>query len=147
MARGAKPDLNNVVGMPLHQEPQAVHRAKAGELRPDHLSASERAVWDRLGPQLVMLGRLKPHFVDAFAEYCTVVVRLRDARQYLDEQDWVYVTDGRNGAQHKSRPEVAQLNDDWRKWRSLVGEFGLAPCAERGVKGEQPGLFDDFDQF
>lgn len=146
--RGAKPDLNNVVGLPLNREPEALHRAKSADLRPDYLSDAERGVWDRLGPYLVLLGRLKPHYVDAFAEYCIVHVRLRDARRYLDDSEWVYVTEGRNGTQYKSRPEVAQLNDDWRKWRSLVGEFGLAPCAERGVRGEgQAELFDDFDSF
>ena len=152
MARGRKQDLNksgsNVVAIPLHDEPQAVHFARANALRPDDLlSDDELKIWDRMAPQLAMLGRLKPHFVDSLCEYCRVVRRLSDARQYLDSNDWVYVVTGRNGAQVKSRPEVAQLNDDWRKWRSLVGEFGLAPAAERGMMSGQGDLFDDFDKF
>jgi phage terminase small subunit len=152
MARGRKPELaksgGNVVALPLHDEPQAIHYDRAAALRPDDLlTEAEIKIWNRVAPQLAMLGRLKPHFVDALCEYCRVVRRLADARRYLDEEDWIYVTHGRNGTQYKSRPEVAQLNDDWRKWRSLVGEFGLAPAAERGMMSGQGDLFDDFDKF
>ncbi len=145
--RGAKPKLaaSNAVALPLHEEPQAIHFAKSKDLRPDWLTDDELAIWDRIAPQLVMLGRLKPHFVDSLAEYCIVRRRLADARKYLDENEWRYVTSGRNGTQYKSRPEVAQLNDDWRKWRTMVGEFGLAPAAERGMQSGQGDLFDDFD--
>ena len=152
MAKGRKPDLaksgGNVVSLPLHDEPQAIHYARAESLRPDELlTEDEVKVWNRVAPQLAMLGRLKPHFVDALCEYCRVVRRLADARRTLDDEGWSYVVSGRNGRQEKSRPEVAQLNDDWRKWRSLVGEFGLAPAAERGMMSGQGDLFDDFDKF
>jgi phage terminase small subunit len=149
--RGKKPQLVNsdkFSALPLHDEPQSIHFARAQALRPDNeLTESELKVWDRNAPQLAMLGRLKPHFVDAFCEYCRVVRRLAEARSYLDDEDWTYVSNTRNGQQFKSRPEVAQLNDDWRKWRSLVGEFGLAPAAERGMQSGQGDLFDDFDNF
>lgn len=148
MARGRKLDLGNVIGLPQHDEPQSIHFDRAKQLCPDDLlTDAELKVWNRIAPELAMLGRLKPHFVDALCEYCRVVRRLADARKYLDEADWVYVTSGRNGQQYKSRPEVAQLNDDWRKWRSLVGEFGLAPAAERGMQSGQGDVFDDFDSF
>lgn len=149
--RGQKPKLvepGKFSVLPLYDEPQAIHYARAQALRPDDLlTESELKIWDRNAPQLAMLGRLKPHFVDAFCEYCRVVRRLADARNYLDKEDWTYATSGRNGDLRKSRPEVAQLNDDWRKWRSLVGEFGLAPAAERSMQTGQSDLFDDFDKF
>jgi Phage terminase, small subunit. len=151
MSKGRKPQLvtdGKFAALPLYDDPQSIHFARANALRPgDDLSADELKVWDRVAPHLAMLGRLKPHFVDALAEYCRVVRRLADARKYLDESEWTYITSGRNGQQFKSRPEVAQLNDDWRKWRSLVGEFGLAPAAERGMQSGQGDLFDDFDAF
>ncbi|MDD4907232.1 MAG: P27 family phage terminase small subunit [Methylobacter tundripaludum] len=151
MAQGRKPQLvtgDKFAALPLHDDPQSVHVARANALRPgDDLSEDELKVWDRIAPHLAMLGRLKPHFVDALAEYCRIVRRLADARKYLDDSEWTYITTGRNGQQFKSRPEVAQLNDDWRKWRSLVGEFGLAPAAERGMQSGQGDLFDDFDAF
>lgn len=149
--RGQKPQLvetGKFSALPLHDEPQSIHYARAQTLRPDDLlTESELKIWDRNAPQLAMLGRLKPHFVDAFCEYCRIVRRMADARNYLDQEEWIYVTTGRHGDQRKSRPEVAQLNDDWRKWRSLVGEFGLAPAAERGMQSGQGDLFDDFDNF
>jgi len=146
---GPKSDLTNVSALPLSEEPQAAHIAKAEALRPDDLSPEEVAVWDRLAPVLVMVGRLRAHYVDALAQYCVVCVRLKEARKTLDKEDWFYVTEGRNGKQHKARPEVAQLNDDWRKWRSLNGDFGLTPYSERVLKDDgQRGLFDDgFDEF
>jgi phage terminase small subunit len=154
MARGKKPNLDtNVVGFPGESridkdDPRPQDYDKAVKLRPDDLlTEQELKIYDRIAPQLAMLGRLKAHFIDALCEYCRVVRRLADARKLLDEQDWIYVTSGRNGEQYKSRPEVAQLNDDWRKWRSLVGEFGLAPAAERGMMSGQGDLFDDFDSF
>ena len=151
MAKGRKPQLveaGKFAALPLHDDPQSIHFARATALRPvDDLTEAELRVWDRIAPHLAMLGRLKPHFVDALAEYCRIVRRLADARNYLDESDWTYKIIGRNGEQQKSRPEVAQLNDDWRKWRSLVGEFGLAPAAERGMQSGQGDLFDSFDDF
>ncbi len=147
---GAKPKLaaKNATALPLHAEPQSVHFARAKNLRPTWLSDDELAIWDHIAPQLCMLDRLKPHFVDALAEYCIVRVRLSNARKYLDEKDWEYVTFGRNGAQHKSRPQVAQLNDDFRKWTMLAARFGMTPTDERSLQRGQGDLFnDDFDNF
>lgn len=157
MARGPKADLNkplrNVVMHPSAKnveimqptgEPNAAHIQQAKNLRPKTLTLAERKFWDATAPQMVMLGRLKPHFAFAYEEYCIVVIKMRDTRAYLNKNGWTYESETRNGIQIKSRPEVAQLNDDWRKWRSLVGEFGLAPAAERGMKaGPQGDLFGD----
>jgi len=148
MARGPKGNLDNVEALPLVQEPQAAHYAIADELRPGSLATDEAAVWDRIAPHLAMLGRLKPIYVDYLAEYCVVLARLAATRKMLNEDGWTYSSQTRNGYQLKSRPEVAQLNDDWRKMRSMVGSFGLAPAEERALKNIQGELFDDeFDSF
>jgi len=152
--KGRKPDLNNVAQHPAAANAEratAQQRAdadgRARDLRPHGLGKAVIKVWDRLAPELILLGRLKAHHVDAFEEYCRIMVRLREARDYLDDNEWTYVTTGRHGSQHKSRPEVAQLNDDWRKWRSLTASFGLTPSDERGLNAAQGELFDDFDGF
>ena len=148
-----KPDPNkgNVANFPGSEKPQEYHDAHAKELRPDDLSKEELAIWDRVAPELSKVSRLKPLFVDAIAEYCRVTRRIADARELLDDKDWIYVTTGRHGKQMKSRPEVAQLNDDWRKWRSLVTELGMTPSAERLFSDAQlplfPGGDDGFNQF
>ncbi len=85
MARGQKPKLvtGNMQALPLHDEPQSIHYARAKELKPDWLNIDELAIWDRIAPTLAMLGRLKPHFVDALAEYCIIRVRLFNALEKL----------------------------------------------------------------
>lgn len=148
MAKGPKGNLDNVSALPLHDEPQAVHYAKSDELRPADLTDAEAEIWNRIGPYLALLGRLKPHYVDFLAEYCRVIVRMAETRRHLDKYGWSYTSEGRNGSQEKMRPEVGQLNDDWRKLRSMVGEFGLAPAAERALKGLAQGdMFDGFEEF
>jgi len=147
--KGRKPKLDNVARHPAAGSARASEAQRreaertAHELRPWGLGEAAIRIWDRLAPELVLLGRLKPHHVDAFAEYCRITVRLAEWRKRLDEEDWIYVTSGRNGTQYKSRPEVAQLNDDWRKWRSLTASFGLTPADERGLSDVQGDLFDD----
>ena len=73
-------------------------------------------------------------------------ITLPNASEYLgsfEDGRWVY----KSGEMIKAHPLVGQMNDDWRKWRSLVGEFGLAPTAERGIikgfKGEFNGDWED----
>jgi phage terminase small subunit len=158
MPKGAKPDLNrslrNVVRHPSAKNvefldlpddaPNAAHVEAATKMRPTGLSATERKFWNATAPQMVMLGRLKPHYAFTYADYCCVVVRMAATKRYLDKEKWTYESFTRNGIQIKSRPEVGQLNDDWRKWRTHVGMFGLAPSEERNLKTSSQGnLFGD----
>lgn len=141
---------SNVATHPAYDQGQAAsaendekHTQIAKDLMPRGLSAEEKRVWKRLAPELSKLSRLKKHFVDIVAEYCVVKVRMDGWREYLDGNEWSYVTTGRHGMQRKSRPEVAQLNDDWRKWNSLVAQLGLSPATEQRFNDKQGGLFDD----
>lgn len=158
MTRGAKPDLNknlrNVVRHPTAKnvefldqasdEPNAAHIAIAKKLRPTGLSVAERKFWDATAPQMAMLGRLKPHYAHTYADYCCVVARMAATKKFLDKEGWTYESQTRNGFQIKARPEVGQLNDDWRKWRTFVGMFGLAPSEERNLKSSLQGdMFGD----
>lgn len=137
---------SNVAQLPSVEHDKAHHErhlAIAKDLTPDELGKSEQKVWLRLAPELSKQGRLKRHFVDFIAEYCIVKVRLDGWRVHLDKNDWTYETVGRHGVQMKSRPEVAQLNDDWRKWNSLVAQLGLSPATELRFNDKQGNLFDD----
>lgn len=152
MTRGAKPDLNkglrNVVRHPTAKnvqfmempsdEPNAVHIEQAKKMRPAGMSAAERKFWDATAPQMVMLGRLKSHYAHTYADYCCVVARMAKIKRQLDKDGWTYESFTRNGLQKKMCPEVGQLNDDWRKWRTYVGMFGLAPSEERNLKTDGP---------
>lgn len=147
--RGRKPDLNNVARFPV-QEQEAVTERKHAEavdtakaLRPYGMGHGANRIWERLAPEMVLLGRLKPHFADAFGEYCRITAKLAEWRKTLDEGEWTYGISGRNGNQIKFRPEVAQLNQDWLKWKSLVASFGMTPTDERSLAVAQGDLFDD----
>lgn len=143
MANKADPNKGNVTPFPgdFSDKPEEWHEELAAELRPADLKDEEVAVWDRMAPELSKVGRLKKLYIDVIAEYCRIVAKLAEARKTLDEEEWIYVTKGRHGQQIKSRPEVAQLNDDWRKFRSLVSELGLSPAAEKSLKNVQGDLF------
>ena len=154
---GRYPEKNNVAQHPAFEEGAAAaaensekHIAIAEELRPKFITGPRRKVWDRIAPELSKAGRLKKIFVDFVAEYCEVKVRIDRMRKHLDHKDngWTYTTVGRHGSQAKSRPEVAQLNDDWRKWNTLVNQLGLSPATELRFNDKQGDLFKDgFDEF
>jgi P27 family predicted phage terminase small subunit len=167
--RGRKPTPSNVV--PLTGGPVRLTPAElAKKLRPRGLTKDERKEWDRVAALLAdpAVDRLKPHFVDSILEYCRATIRLRAFRQFfadnevkLDESEGVtenqlervtgmggldaemYVVHGRNGTQLKSHPFVAQMNEAWRQWRSLMMECGLSIASERNMIPGQGSLFDD----
>jgi len=141
--KAALPD--NVAAIPVEFQgrPDEWYQERSDDLRPSDLKDSEREIWDRVAPQLCRVGRLKALFVDVIAEYCRITACLVEARKMLDEEQWIYVTTGRHGEQRKANPRLAQLNDDWRKWRSLVGELGLSPNTDRNLNSAQGDLFDD----
>lgn len=156
MVKGRKPDPGNVV--PLHGDATAESEARrreaaqrtADELRPAGMSEAVAAVWDQIAPVLAdpSLNRLKPQFVDVVLEYCRVIVRLRELRALFGSvEDETYEVEGRNGAQKKTRPEVAQVNETWRQWRSLVAMLGLSPADARGLVEGQGNLFDPTDSY
>ena len=133
-------------GQAASAENDQLHQERAKEMKPRGLSRAEKKVWDRIAPELSRLGRLRPHYVDFIEQYCVVKVRMDELRTFLDKEDWSYITSGRHGIQHKSRPQVAQLNDDWRKWNSLVAQLGISPATELRFNDKQGSLFDD-DEF
>lgn len=154
--RGRKPKLDNVVPMRgdgastedarRHAVDQLIRR-----LQPRDLTKDQRAEWRRVGRLLAdpTVDRLKPRFVDVIAEYCRVVVRLRTLRDAMPKINMeIYrVEAGRNGTQVKTHPYVAQINESWRQWRSLVAMLGLSPADERNMLPGQGDLFDEADEY
>lgn len=138
----------NVHYLPGADGVSSEHRARAAELKPSGLLPGAGDIWDRLAPEMMLLGRLKNHFVDAFAEYCYLLNRLAETRRLLSDIGETYEVFGRNGNQRKSRPEIAQLNDDWRKLQRLSGCFGLTPADEKTlINSIQQNLIDEFAEF
>ena len=141
--RGRKPKLDEKVVQFPGAAGDSWHAEQALRFRPRGLSRPERAEWARVAEELSRVGRLHARFQDVIREYVQLVVRIRETRSWLASNGETYESEGRQGIQFKSRPEVAQLNDDWRKWRSLMAELGLSPAAERGLQSGQMDLFDN----
>lgn len=129
-------------------EKLAEAKAKAVDWAPDDLSEQESVVWVRVCAELILVGRYRPIFQDALAEYCSVLVRLKQFRKELNDEEWTYVTTGRHGMQQKARPMVAQVNVDHAKLMQLCAHFGLTPATElRYTANQQGDLFaNEFDQ-
>ncbi|UOA08337.1 P27 family phage terminase small subunit [Methylobacter sp. S3L5C] len=144
---GRKPELSNVHYLPGSTQATSEQIAMTAKLKPV-LPKAAGIVWDRLAPELMVLNRLKPHYVDAFGEYCYLLARIAEMRKMLADEGETYKIIGRNGAQIKSRPEVAQLNDDWRKLSRLTSCFGLTPSDEKSlITSIQNNLVDEFAEF
>lgn len=155
--RGRKPKVSNVIPMRSDSSEareaarqEAIRRA-VNQLRPKALSGEVRVEWNRVAGLLAepTVDRLKPRYVDTIVEYCRCIVRLRKLRDAMPElkNELYRVEQGRNGTQIKSHPFVAQVNEEWRKWRSLVAMLGLSPADERNLIPGQGDLFDEADQY
>lgn len=171
--QGRKPKISNVVPLTGAKAPRLSPAKLAAKLCPRGITKEERKEWVRVATMLAepSLDRLKPHFVDTIIEYCRATIRLRTIRKFfVDLQEMrrlekeaatpshsaigeiecehplaaeVYEVQGRNGSQQKAHPHVAQMNETWRQWRSLMAELGLSPTAERNMMPRQGNLFDD----
>lgn len=154
--RGAKPKLKNVVPMRSADDPQSgIAREQAiksaiRQLMPRGLSKELQAEWRRVARILAdpTVDRLKARYVDVICEYCRATVRLRTLRDAMPTvAAEVYRVKSRNGDQIKSHPFVAQVNEQWRQWRSLVAMLGLSPTDERNLLPGQGDLFDESDAY
>jgi phage terminase small subunit len=153
--RGRKPALRNVIPMRPDDVDAEKLRTKArrkliNSLKPKKLSAEVEAEYRRVAWILSdpTVDRLKPRFVDTVIEYCRCTVRLHNLRASMPSlAHEIYRVKTRNGDQVKSHPHVAQVNEEWRKWRSLVAMLGLSPTDERNLLPGQGDLFDDNDGY
>jgi P27 family predicted phage terminase small subunit len=175
--RGRKPNLKLVTpltdgeGPTPEQEREVAIQRVIDDLRPRGLDPQLRKEWERVARILAdpVVDRLKPRFVDVILEYCRATVRLRRLRGYFDEMAErlakeaaaedaaaakphpldaeIHMTEGRHGEQLKSHPLVAQMNETWRQWRSMVQMLGLSPADERNMLPGQGDLFDDADKY
>lgn len=105
----------------------------------------QKKIWKSDIPEYVKINRFKDHFIRFYKEYVVLLARMEETLAYLNQENvgWKYTTSGRNGIQHKTRPEAAQYNDDWRKFNSVINQIGGSPATEQRFNNMQPSLFDD----
>lgn len=114
---------------------------ESAAMKPTGLSELEESVWDRVCVLLLKEQRMKPLFVDALREYCFITARMREiTSDFAGKKGRTYEVDGRNGKQQKNRPEMAERNELFRQWNSLVAQFGLSPAQEIRFNNSQLGL-------
>ena len=137
----------NIINFPTEDVVTTEQVSVAAELKPE-MNKVAGLIWDNLAPYMINLGYLKPHFVIAFAEYCYLLARIAETRKFLQDNGETYSIVGRNGEQIKSRPQVAQLNDDWRKLSRLTSCFGLTPSDEKSlINSVQRDIHDEWAQY
>lgn len=145
----AESTADKVVNFPGTDQTKAMSDEEALKIAnnalPRGLSDAEREIWQTDVPAYVKVNRFKDHFIRFYREYCIVIARMEENKAYMDDplNGWTYMTKGRNGIQVKSRPEVAQYNDDWRKLNSLINQIGGSPATDQRFNNLQPSLFDD----
>lgn len=115
------------------------------KLKPDALNNDERKIWEQLGPHLARAGRLDRLTAVVLYDYCVVTARIAQLRLKLDTDGWTYEVSGRSGDLIKYKPYVGQMNDDWRKWRTLATDLGLTPKAAKALKAMGDDSKDNFD--
>lgn len=121
---------------------------------PGHLDAYGVEMWNRLHPKLVKYIGLSELDLPKLEMYCESYSRYRHAKAALYETKdgatvfaTTYTTWGRNGKQHKTRPEYHQMLEEARLMHSLGAEMGLSPSARARLKGLAQGdMFDEFDE-
>lgn len=153
--RGAKPKLKNVVPMrPDDADAEKLRRKMIARairrLMPKGLTKDIEQEYKRVAAILAdpAVDRLKARYIDTIIEYCRCTVRLRGLRDSMPTlAHEIYRVKTRNGDQVKSHPHVAQVNESWRQWRSLVAMLGLSPTDERNLLPGQGDLFDENDQY
>ena len=154
--KGRKKTIKNVVPLRgesveqnvLHAEERA--QQLAVDLRPAGLSDAVAVEWGIVAPILAAphLDRLKPHYVPAVVEMCSLMARIREIRTlYPKITDETYTVKGRNGTQEKLYPHIAQLNDAQRQLRGFFAAFGMTPADERNLAPGQLNLFDPAAQY
>jgi P27 family predicted phage terminase small subunit len=123
-------------------------RLLRGESRPSRINADEpvpgnrqpeppvdispeiRAVWDRVVPELRVMGVLAGADEDLIYAYCVTVVKYRDAVKLLDNAG--LLIRGRDGGVVKN-PAVQFVRDFGAQLRVLGNEFGFSPAARVGL--------------
>jgi len=139
---------NNVIHGPWSDQITQKHIEDAKHLKPSDLTGLASEVWDTLAPEMIALERLKTRFVPLFAEWCYQCAKIKELRQWTNENVYLYESTGRQGIQYKMHPYVAQIHEHWRQMLRLTEKFGLTPSDEKAlVRSVHGDLVDEFGQF
>jgi P27 family predicted phage terminase small subunit len=141
-----------------------LHRLNANEPRyrkvdaetdaPSWLDAFGKEEWDRLAPELALLGTLNKGSLVAFASYCASVSQLRHAELYLAEHGLMIqepIVSKKTGEIvdyiSKASPAVSICNAAKTQIRAFAVEFGITPASATKVQVPSgPEKHDPFEE-
>jgi P27 family predicted phage terminase small subunit len=101
--------------------------------KPSWLSPKAAAEWDRVAPDLAVMGTAKAVDAMGLAAYCEAVALMVTLAEVVAQSGPLLV--GRDGLAHKN-PAVAQLRDASAAVRMWAREFGFTPAARQPLKVE-----------
>jgi len=108
---------------------------------PAMLVPEERAVWDRIVPEMLKMGVLAKVHGDLIGSYCRAVVEERRAAAALAEQGHVVKT--RYG--QRVNPWFRVMQDAEKRMRAIAVEFGLTPSSHARASKVQVGSNEEPD--
>ena len=100
---------------------------------PGWLSPKASTEWDRVLPDLIVMGTAKAVDSSALAAYCEAVALLETLAEVVAKSGPLLI--GRDGLAHKN-PAVAQLRDASASVRLWAREFGFTPSSRQPFKVE-----------
>lgn len=115
----------------LPQEPPAVKRAVR---MPKWLSNDARVHWKSLLPIVTETRVMTAADEHALAIGCEALAEYQACLATVAEHGRTYTLLTRSGDEMvRARPEVAMASDAWRRYKSMLIEFGLTPAARTKV--------------
>lgn len=121
--------------------PRGVPKMPAG------LSASARAAWSRIAPDLERMGVLTVADGVALELMCEAYADWMGHAATIAAEGATYETHGQNGRMVRPHPEVAMASDAWRRVQRMLVEFGLTPSSRSKVTAGPEEAADPFAAF
>jgi len=100
---------------------------------PDWLDKQAKETFEVLAPLLHKMNVVSESDKLALEMLCDAYSEYRIARKFIQENGSTYKCVTANGIMNRTRPEVAIVNDSWKRVRSMMSEFGLTPSSRNKV--------------
>lgn len=110
---------------------------------PEWLPESGRRFWHELEPMLLSMRVLTEADRPALVALAAVYAIWRRAFDVIWEEGTSYEAVTEHGTMMRRRPEATDEADAWRRFRSMLIEFGLTPAARSRVSASAGGEKDD----